>query len=480
MRTNTISGFGKRSFQTLLQTMMIANWPYTSVAQTAALPEKPPADLPARPFVLPRIDSKVLANRLKVIVAESHRIPIVTIRLGIRAGSVLDTPGQPRLAAAVASQLTAGTDRYTSLQIREAAAELGGSVGASASDDYAVVSGTALAENAVPLIGLMADVVLHPSFPESELSIYRSLATQGLTVQRQNPDFLAQEQLAKALYGPGHPYGTIAATQASIQSLSKDKLTDFHRAHYSPAGAVLVIVGDVRSNDIFALVEKSFGSWRANSAAKQSPIGPTAGGGKKIYLVNRPNSVQSNIVIGNRSLRRDDPDYLPLFVANAILGGGSTSRLYLNVREKRGYAYDVRSTSTARELSGEFTEGAQTRTDVTADAVKEMLADADQIRRELVTQDELNDVRNYIKGRFVMQMTSQTGLADQLLIQQMYKLPPDYIATYRDRVGAVTVADVQRVAQKHMRPNEAVIIVVGDAEKLRGPLSQVATVEEVR
>jgi zinc protease len=407
-------------------------------------------------------------------------VPIVTVRLGIQAGSVLDPAGQPKLAAAVASQLTAGTDKYTSLQLREAAAELGGSVGASASDDYAVVSGTALAENATPLVVLMADVVLHPAFPENELAIYRSLATQGLTVQRQNPDFLAQEQLAKALYGPGHPYGTIAATQESIQSLSRDKLTDFHRSHYSPAGAILVVVGDIRPSDVFALAEKSFGSWQGTSAASSGAAYPTGSSAKKIYLVNRPNSVQSNIMIGNRSLRRDDPDYLPLSVANAILGGVSTSRLYRNVREKRGYAYDVHSSSSARALSGEFTEGAQTRTDVTADAIKEMLADAEQIRKEPVTPDELSDVRNYFKGRFVLQMTSQTGLADQLLNQQMYKLPADYISTYRDRIGAVTVADVQRVAQKYMRPSEAAIVVVGDAEKLRGPLSQVAAVEEVR
>lgn len=444
-----------------------------------AFPSSPPPDLPARPVTLPAIETRTLPNGLKVVVAQSSRVPLVTLRLAIPAGSAADPKDAPGLAAAVASQLTAGTDKYTSLQLKEAAERLGGSISASANDDYTVVSTGALAENFRAITDLLADALLHPAFPESELAVYKSLTQQGLVVQRQNPAFLAQEQLAKALYG-GHPYGTITTTAEAVNALAPAALRGFYDAHYVPEGAVLIVVGAIKPADAFDIVRAALGGWMGKlGAAASEPPAPTVPEGRTVYLVNRPGSVQSNILFGNVAIRRNDPDYYPLLVANAVLGAGASSRLFGDVRERLGYAYDVRSSAVPRLLAGDFTEAAQTRTAVTAPALAEMLKQEERIRTEPVSPTELAAAKALITGNFVLSLTSQSGLADRLLQMEVYHLPPDYVTKFKDRIDAVTAADVQRVAQKYMLPDRSAIVVVGDATQLRDALKQFGTVEEV-
>lgn len=443
-------------------------------------PAKPPADLPVKAFKLPKSVTRKLSNGLKVVFVENDRLPLVTVRMSVPAGSINDPSEAPGLASAVAGQLTAGTDRYTSLQLREEAEKLGGSIGISAGSDYATVSGSALSENYPQLISLLSNVLLHPTFPEDELKIFKGLALQGLVVQRQNPGFLAQEQLQKALYG-SHPYSVTASNAAAINSFSPEKLRAFYEGYYTPQGSVLIVTGAVKPEIVFSIAEKAFENWNTtgSSTTAMSP-GIPVNSGKRIVLVNRPGSVQSNILFGNRAIKRTDPDFYPVAVANMILGGGSASRLFGNIREKLGYAYDVNSIATPRALAGEFTLSAQTRTAVTADALKEMLKEEERIRTSPVSDNELRSAKNLLNGSFVITLTSQSGVADRLLTVEAYGLPADYISTFRDKINAVTAADVQRVAQKYFQSDKPVIVVVGDAEKLRDSLKAIADVEEAK
>lgn len=441
-------------------------------------PATPPPDLPARAYRLPRLDTRTLPNGLKVVVAESHRVPMVTLRMAVQAGSVQEPQELPGLASAAASQMTAGTEQYTSLQLREAAENLGGSVGVSAGDDFATVSASALSENAGPLIELLADVLLYPTFPENELNIYKGMTLQQLVVQRQSPAFLANEQIAKALYG-AHAYGVVAPTPAAINALTRDKLLAFYKEHYTPTGAVLVVVGDIQPAEVFHAVEKALGGWSGRGTAASAPPAFPTLEARHLYLVNRPGSVQSNIILGNLALKRDDPDYYALALANAILGGsGFNSRLFANVREKQGFAYDARSALSPRALAGDITASAQTRTDVTAPALTEMLKEVERIRTEPVGDAELQAVKNFVNGTFVLSLDLQSGLADRLLTQEAYHLPADYLTTFRDKINALTVADIQRVAQKYLHPDRAAIVVVGDADKLRDSLKAICPLTE--
>jgi zinc protease len=453
--------------------------PVSLASAQGTFPTKPPASLPPRPFNLPRSETRTLPNGLKIVVTESHRVPLVTMRLAVRAGSILDAPDQPGLASAVADQMTAGTARYSSLQLREAAENLGGTVNVGAGDDFATVSGSALAENAAPLLDLMAEVLLHPTFPDSELGIYKGLTLQRLVVQRQNPAFLANEQFSRALFGD-HPYGVVSTTRAAVEALTRDRLLEFYKAHYTPKDAILVVVGDIKPKAVFDKAAQALGGWSGGaSPAASLPDFPTHDA-RQLTLVNRPGSVQSNIVLGNRAIKRGDPDYYALTVANTILGGGTDSRLFANVREKHGYAYSVSSALDPRALSGDFTASAQTRTDVTAPALQEMLTEAENIRTTPVSSEELQNAKNYINGTFVLRLTSQTGLADQLLNAEVYGLPSDYLTTYRDRINALSAGDVQQAAQKYIQPDRAAIVVVGDADRLRDGLKAIAPVNEVK
>jgi zinc protease len=441
----------------------------------------PPADLPAHPFVLSKEQTRTLPNGLKIIVVESHTVPVVTLRLGLHAGSVLDPPNAPGLATAVASVMMEGTDKFNSLQLQEAVDGLGGTLTVTAGKDSATVGASALTENFARMTEIMADVLLHPAFPPDELATYKQLTLQALVLQRQQPTFLASQEFDKVVYG-AHPYGVSSATPASVQALTPEKLRAFYQAHYTPRGAVLVVVGDIKPVVAFAQLTKALGSWTGSTgadAATPYPVIPTITA-QRIYLVNRPGSVQSNIVLGNLAIKRSDPDYYPLAVANIILGGGFSSRLFSNVRERLGYAYDVSSVLDRNALAGDFTASAQTRTDVTAPALKEMLRLTDQMRTAPVTETELREAKSFLEGTFVLGLVTQAGVSANLLNRDLYGLPPDYLSSFRSRIDAVTAADVQRVAQKYFGVDHATIVVVGDAEKLREPLKAVGEVEEIK
>jgi zinc protease len=441
----------------------------------------PPPDLPTRPFVLAKEQSKTLPNGLKIVVVESHTVPLVTLRLGLPAGSILDPPEAPGLATAVADLMTEGTDRFNSLQLQQTMDGLGGAVSVTAGKDSAIVGASALAENFNRLTEILADVLLHPTFPQEELATYKQLTLQSLVLQRQQPAFLASQEFNKVVYG-AHPYGVSSTTAAAVQALTPEKLRAFYQTHYTPQGAVLVVVGDIKPAVAFAQLTKTLGAWTVGgtaAAAAAYPAPPTITA-PRIYLVNRPGSVQSNILIGNLAIKRSDPDYYPLAVANVILGGGFGSRLFSNVRERLGYAYDVSSVLGRNTLAGDFTASAQTRTDVTAPALKEMLRLIAQMRVTPVTETELQEARSYLKGTFVLGLVTQAGLDASLLSRELYGLPPDYLSAFRAHIDAVTVADVQRVAQRYFDTDHAVIVVVGDAEKLREPLKEVGEVEEVK
>ena len=441
-------------------------------------PAQPPKDLPLRPFALPKSETRILPSGLKIVVAETHRNPIVTMRLAVRAGSVLDG-GSPGLAAAVANQMTAGTDKYNSLQVRETAENIGGTLSAAATDDYATVSASALSSKTENMMALLADVLLHPAFPDSELGVYRKLTLQSLVLQRQTPAFLAGEAVAKTLYG-AHPYGTVSTTSEAVKALTRDSIQSFYTAHYKPMGATLVIVGDIKPAMAFALVEKSLSDWKGGELYDQK-IAPTpTRDTRKVYLVDRPGSVQSNIVIGNLALKRGEPDDAAFLLANVILGGSSGSRLFATVREKNGFAYSVSSTVDERGMAGSFLESAQTRTDVTAPAVQEMLKQAEGLRAAPVSDKELRAAKNYLTGNFVLRLTTQAGLADRLLLKEVYNLPDDYLQTFREKINSVTSEEVQAAAQKYMMPDAAAVIVVGDADKLRDSLKAIGDIEEIK
>jgi len=444
--------------------------------------QPPQADAP-RPFTLPAIRETRLENGLTVVFIEDHRSPLVTILVGIPlatapSGDIAELTRQMALAEATAELITEGAGDRTSEQIAREVETLGGRLSSSANDDYAEVALSVVAENAERMMELLGDVLRRPSFPENEVALYKRNRIQNLVVQRQDPGFLAGEQFDRIVYG-SHPYAISAPTPASIDSLDRAKLAQFYSSTFGPVGSVATIVGDFEPSRMQMKVREILGEWKqppkqsTNAGSVASPRATD----RRVRLVNRPGSEQADFRVGALAVKRSSPEYFPLLVANAVLGAGTGSRLFLNIRERKGYAYDVYSSVDALREAGTFFGGAETRTEVTAQAIKEILAEFDRLGTVRVGARELQGAKNYLNGLFSLALSTQGGVAERIMQIHMLDLGRDFLETYRSRIEAVTAEQVQEAARKYIIYDRPVIVVVGDASKLGKDLRTIGPVE---
>ena len=430
-----------------------------------------PAPLAPKQFEIAKPFETVLPNGLKVVVFEDKRLPIVSYRLAFRTGDINDPKDATGLTGAVTSLLNDGTKTRTSKQLSEEIERLGASISAGSSADNTTVAASALSMYSSDVLKLMADIVLRPTFPANELELYKQNTIQGLKSNRANAGFLAREQAAKILYGT-HPYGIVSPTETNIQSLTQEKLMAFHDKMFVPNNATLIVVGDVNRENLLKEINENFGAWQKGSVEDMKfPALPTRTA-TTLTLVNRPGSAQSNIVLTNLAIERNNPDYFPVLVMNQILGAGASSRLFMNLREAKGYTYGAYSGLDARRRAGSFRATAEVRTPVTGDSLKEFFSELNRIRAEKATEKELRDAKNFLTGIFPIQAETQEGLTNLLLSQQVNNLPADYLQTYRDKINAVTLDDVERAAQKYITPDKVAVVIVGDVEEV---LPQVKT-----
>ncbi|HEY9677382.1 MAG TPA: pitrilysin family protein [Drouetiella sp.] len=438
-------------------------------------PPKPPAP---RPFSLPTVINYKMDNGLQVQMIEDHRVPFITLALGVKAGSALEPREKLGLASMTADMLNEGTTSKKSKEIAEETDFIGGGLKAVSDSDFTIISGSSLSKYSDRMISLLSDIVFHPTFPEEELTLAKTNLTQALAMKRSEPDFLVEERFHKVLFGD-HPYSVVSPTPETIAKITREDLQQFHDTHYLPNESTLVVVGDFDANKLKAELENKFGGgiWKSGSMpVVQQPALPKQNG-RKIYLVDRPGSVQSSLKIGNVAISKTDKDYFPMSVANQILGGAAHSRLFLNVREQKGYTYGAYSAITAHRQPGSFAAEAEVRTDVTAPALEEFLYELSRIRDVKVTDKELADAKAYIVGSFQLGLETQSGLAQRLLELKLYDLPDNYLQTYSDKVMAVTPDDIRRVSRKLIDSDNVVISVVGDAAKIKQDLQYFAPVD---
>lgn len=439
-------------------------------APADAAAAQPPLGGSPRPLKLPAVADATLPNGMVVRIVEDHRFPLVTARLAFRFGTAADPADLPGLAAATTELLREGTARMTSRQIAEELAAIGGQMSAEAGSDALAVEGSALSEFLPRLAALLADVVQAPTFPESEVALRKQNMKQELMLNRSQPAWLALERFSKEVYGP-HPYAVVGATTASIEALSREAIAAFHKERFHPAAAVLVVVGDVRKDDALGEIRARFGGWKGSPPARPSHPSPPARASRKVLLVDRPGSVQSDLRIGGLAPRRADEGYFAALVLDQILGGGAASRMFLTIREQKGLAYDAHSELSARLLTGDWAAVTQVRTEMTKAALEEVLAQMDRLRSEKVSEKELQDAKNYIVGVFTLRLERPGFFADLLADQIVFGLPADALETYVSRVLAVTPDEVQRAAAALLDTSRAVVVVVGDGAKVREAVS---------
>jgi len=424
-----------------------------------------PAPLPSHEIRIPTPYQTVLPNGLTLVLVEDKRLPLVSYRLAFRTGDAHDPLELPGLTDMMCGLLTEGTTSRSSKQIAEEVERLGATLHAGAGSDFTTLSASALSVFGDKILELMADVTLRPSFPENEVELSRQNTKESLKQQRAQPSFLANEMVSRVMFGH-HPYSRIAPTPESIDATTRDGLIAFHQRVFVPNNAVFLIVGDVDRKMIEERVISLFGSWQRGEAVTDAFPNAPDRRERVAYVIDRPGSAQSNIVIANKGVKRTNPDYFPLLLMHTVLGATASSRLFMNIREEKGYTYGAYSNLDTRRTAGTIRATAEVRTPVTGGSLKEFFYELDRIRNEPVSEKEIQDAKSYLTGVFPIRLETQEGLIDQLVQIKMLGLPDDYLRMYRDQVQAVTRDQIQTVAQKYVKPDEAAIVIVGDGAQI--------------
>jgi zinc protease len=436
---------------------------------------KPPQTPPIPSYKLPPVVEAKLPNGLGVVLVEDARFPLVSLRLTFQAGSKYDPAAAPGLAEAVATLLDEGTKTRTSRQISDEIDGIGGSIESGAGVDSLTVSASALSESLPRLLALVADVALNSTFPQNEIDLYKQNRIQNLRQQHSEPGFLAEEKMASVVYGKT-PYGHIAPTEASIAALDGKALAGFRDTYLAPNNGTLLLIGKLPAKDeVMKLIAQHFGSWKEKplpAAPKMDFPAPK----RQIVLVDRPGSVQADIHVGRLAPTRLSAEFFPLNVGNTILGGGTNSRMFKDIREKEGFAYDAHSQYGTHRDSGDFQAVTEVRNEVLEPALKAVIDELDRMASTPVPADELTGIKNYMSGLYLLRLETQEGVIGQLTTIKALGLPDSYLETYVTRVRSVEPAQIQSAAKQYMAPTDAAIVVVGDASKIGDVLKKFGTV----
>jgi len=424
-----------------------------------------PALSAERPVTWPKRTRTRLSNGMEVVLAEAHAIPKFHGELFFRSGEALVSDRSVGLAEMTSTVLRTGTKQRTSRQIEEDLRRLGADLGASAGQDTSAISFAGLSEFAEPLLALVSELAREASFPEPEFERERRQKLEEVKLERTSPGFLAGERLRKVLFG-AHPYARVSPSEPQVLAYKREDLQSVYREVYTPENALLVMVGDFDPQAMLKTVEKIFGGWAGNKpAAKDAPALPKLAG-RQVYLVHNPGSVQTQILVGCHAITRKDPNWIRLGLANSLYGGAFNSRLVMNIREDKGYTYSPRSGATPLRQHGYFSISAAVRNDVVAASLTEMFYELDKLRSLAVPAAELADAQNYLSGLFSMGLATQEGLLSQFSTVELNELPTDYLETYRDKVRALTSAELLETARRYFDSANMQIIVVGDRPQI--------------
>jgi predicted Zn-dependent peptidase len=428
-----------------------------------------PAVGPERPFQLaPRVE-RTLPNGLRVIVTRQTVVPKVTVTLTVLSGYSSDPVDQTGLAQLTAEAIQEGTKTRTSKEVRRDVFGMGGSLNANVSQDFSSVSVRGLSEFAPRLIDLVADVAMNPTLPADEVAILKQQHLQAVMQNKASPQFLSNRTFRQQLFG-AHPYARVSETDATIQAIDRAKIDAFHRSHYRPGNAFVLIVGDVDPEPTLAAVEKSFGAWARGDVPRPTFAAAPALSGRHVYFVQRPNSIQSSISVGNVAIKRGDPRWYELSLANTVFGGAFNSRIVRNIREEKGYTYSPGSVLTGFADAGFYRFSADVRNEVTGPTLTEVFKEIDKMRAEGSSGAELQGGKQYMRGLFPIQTATQTGLSAVLNNVYVFGLPKDYPETYRAKIAAVTPEQVKSATATLLGSQDSVIAIVGDYAKVKDQL----------
>jgi zinc protease len=421
---------------------------------------------PARPVKIGTSHQFTLANGLKVIVVENHKLPQISYQLTIDRDEMLEKE-KSGLSGISGSLLATGTIKNSKAEIDEAVDYIGANLSTGPTGGFA----SSLTKHTDKILALFSDVILRPAFPETEFDKIKTQTLSGLQTEKDDPNAISGNVSSALTYGTAHPYGEIT-NESTVSNISLEDCKNYYNTYFKPGNAYLVIVGDITPEAAKAKAEKYFGSWPAGKTPEYEYAFPKGVDNTSVAFVDKSGAVQSVINITYAlDLKPGAPDVIPARVMNTILGSGFSGRLFKNLREDKAYTYGAYSSLEADELVGNFSANASVRNEVTDSAITQFFLELDKLKNEPVTQEELDLAKSFIAGGFARSLESPQTVAGFALNIDMYDLPADYYETYLQKLAAVTIEDVSRVAKKYINPAKARIVVVGNKDEVMNKLT---------
>jgi len=442
---------------------------------TAESPDRTRAPGPGtiRTFDFPSVDARRLGNGLDIRVARMSRLPLVAVHLVFVGGETPLDESVAGLAALTGESLEGGTERRNGVELARALEGLGAQLGTSTGWDATTVSLSCLADRLPDALALLFEVVRRSTFPEEEVERNRKQRLARLRQRRMDPSSLASDESTRLIYADDVPYGRpLIGTEAFLTSVDRRMVKEFASAHYLPQGSGLTVVGDVDPDEVARSIAGELDDWIGAPARRSEVDARPRRRERAVHVVHREGSVQSEIRVGHPGVAKYSADHFPLIVANTVLGGAFTSRLNLNLREEHGFTYGVRSRFSFRRGPGPFMVSTAVENDVTADAVREILTELTAMAEGGPTEEETRAARDYVAGVFPLRLETVGQVSARLAELVAYDLPDDWHALYRDRVRAVDRNAAAEAVERHVRPHEAQVIVVGDADAVTAPLER--------
>ena len=429
-----------------------------------------PSEFPPRPLAAPRVNfppyqTQTLPNGLQVVVVLHHSQPAVSMRLLVRAGSAFDPKAKTGLVHLLSSLLDQGTEGPTATSAEEfndAIDFIGGAAGAGAGTDLSYLNMVVMKDSFDAGLRMLSEMARHPAFSQVEIDRQRQQLLSSLQVSFDDPGFVANAVFDRLVYG-FHPYGLPqTGTPETIAGLTRDDLTAFHRKYFVPNNAILAIVGDVTAEEAFAAAGRVFGDWARRDVPAETFVDPPAAT-RRVIIVNKPDSVQTEVRVGNLGIARNHPDYMAVNLAIRILGGEGSNRLHQVLRTARALTYSAQANFDTFKESGDFEAETNTRTAATGEVLRLIVDEFWRLQRERVNERELADAKAYLTGSFPLTIETPDAIALQVLNVMFYGLPIEQLQNFRERVNAVTVDDIQRVARLYLKPDRLSVVLVGDA-----------------
>jgi zinc protease len=413
---------------------------------------------------MPPVQRTVLPNQLILLVSEENSLPFVTIQLLIDSGSRRDPSGEEGLSYLTARGLLLGTSKRTVTAIHEDLDFMGASLSSSSDRDYATLSLQVLKKDLDKGWDLFMDVLTQPTFPEEEIKREIEKALAAIQSQEDQPDEVAEKEFQKTLF-PNSPYGhPVQGTRESLPHITREALLRFYRSYYHPNNAILTVVGDISADEAKTKLVPNLSKWPMAEIPKIPFKTPFAKEEKTLKIARE--ITQANIILGHIGVSRDNPDYYALTVMNYVLGGGGfTSRLVEEIRNKRGLAYSVVSFFDPGKYPGSFQIVLQTKNSSAREAIALSFQEMERIRKELVSEKELEGAKKYLVGSFPMRLNTQGKLVNFLTQVEYYGLGLDYPEKYPSLIRSITREEVLRVAKKYLHPKNIIVVVVANLKE---------------